>query len=158
MRGPGKLAGATGAAALVVALAVPMVKAWEGRRLAAYADLVGKATICDGETRGVRMGDTATPAECDRMTAAAVAEFEAAIRPCLPGDLPLPSRAAFTVTAYNIGADAFCASSMARRAMAGNLRGSCDALMMWTKAGGRVVRGLVNRRTAERDLCLAGLQ
>ena len=46
---------------------------------------------------------------------------------------------------------------MSRRALAGDLRGACEALMLWTRAGGREVRGLVNRRTAERKLCLEGL-
>lgn len=144
------------AAAAVLALALPMVRQWEGRSLFAYGDLVGVPTICDGETRGVRMGDRATPEECDRMSEAAVREFDAAIRPCLPADLPAATRAAFVVAAYNIGAKAFCGSSMAKRAKAGDLRGACDALLMWTKAGGREVRGLVNRRKAERALCLQG--
>ena len=148
-------------AAAVVALALPVVKAWEGRSLVAYRDIAGIPTICDGETRGVKMGDTATPAECDAMTEAAVAEFELAIRPCLPRSLPTETRAAFVVTAYNIGADAFCKSSMSRRALAGDLRGACDALMMWNKArvngALQVVRGLTNRRTAERALCLRGV-
>jgi lysozyme len=148
--------------AAIFALALPLVQLWEGRSLVAYRDIVGVATICDGETRGVRMGDTATAAECDTMTEAAVAEFEAAIRPCLPADLPLEARAAFVVTAYNIGADAFCKSSMARRAVAGDLRGACDALKAWNKArvNGKLqeVRGLTNRRAAERALCLKALQ
>lgn len=148
-------------AAAVVALALPLVKTWEGRSLVAYRDIAGMATICHGETRGVALGDRATPAECDTMTEAAVAEYERAIRPCLPESLPIEARAAFVVTAYNIGVSAFCASSMARRAGAGDLRGACDALLMWSKArvDGRlqVVRGLVNRRQAERALCLRGL-
>ncbi len=143
--------------AVVIALATPMIQQWEGRSLVAYRDIVGVATICDGETRGVRMGDRATHEDCDRMTAKAVAEFEGAIRHCLPYNLPVKMRAAFTVTAYNIGSNGFCRSTMSRRALAGDLRGACDALMMWTKAGGKVVRGLVNRRTAERKLCLEGV-
>lgn len=148
-------------AAAVVALALPLVQLWEGRSLVAYRDIAGIPTICDGETRGVKMGDRATPAECDAMTEEAVAEFEAAIRPCLPRSLPTETRAAFVVTAYNIGADAFCKSSMARRASAGDLRGACDALLMWNKAkvNGKLqpVRGLTSRRTAERALCLRGV-
>jgi lysozyme len=148
-------------AAAVVALALPLVQLWEGRSLVAYRDIAGIPTICDGETRGVKMGDRATPAECDAMTEAAVAEFERAIRPCLPRSLPTETRAAFVVTAYNIGASAFCGSSMSRRALAGDLRGACDALMLWNKArvNGQlqVVRGLTNRRAAERALCLRGL-
>jgi lysozyme len=148
-------------AAAVVALALPLVQLWEGRSLVAYRDIAGIPTICDGETRGVKMGDRATPAECDAMTAEAVAEFEAAIRPCLPRSLPTETRAAFVVTAYNIGAAAFCNSSMARRASAGDLRGACDALLMWNKArvAGKLqpVRGLTSRRLAERALCLRGV-
>ena len=47
---------------------------------------------------------------------------------------------------------------MSRKAKAGDLRGACEALMLWNKAGGKVVRGLTRRRTAERDLCLEGLK
>jgi len=144
--------------AAVIALALPVVQHFEGRSLVAYRDIVGVATICDGETRGVKMGDTATDAECDAMTEAAVAQFEAAIRPCLPADLPTETRAAFVVTAYNIGAGAFCKSTMARKANAGDLRGACDALLLWNKAGGQVVRGLDRRRQAERALCLRGVK
>lgn len=151
-------AGAAAALGAVVALALPLIQLWEGRSLVAYPDIVGVATICDGETRGVELGDTATAAECDAMTAQAVQEFEAAIRPCLPASIPTPTRAAFVVTAYNIGANAFCTSTMARKAKAGDLRGACDALRLWNKAGGREVRGLTLRRAAERDLCLSGLR
>jgi lysozyme len=96
-------------------------------------------------------------AQCDAMTLRAVAQFDHAIAPCLPQSLPTQTRAAFISAAYNIGAGAFCASTMARRAKAGDLRGACDALLLWNRAGGRVVRGLVNRRHAERRLCLRGL-
>lgn len=148
-------------ASAVLALALPMVKQLEGRSLVAYYDIAGVPTGCDGETEGVRMGDRWTPAECDRWTAAELATYEAQIRPCLPGTLPDKTRAAFVVTAWNIGTAGFCASSMSRRALAGDLRGACDALMSWTKARvhGRlqVVKGLVNRRAAERRLCLEGL-
>lgn len=149
------------ALAAVVAIALPAVKQWEGRSLVAYRDIVGIPTICDGETRGVKMGDSATPIQCDAMTEATVREFEAGIRPCLPDSLPTETRAAFVVNAYNIGIGGFCRSSMSKKALAGDLPGACQALMNWNKA--RVngvlqpVRGLTNRRMAERALCLKGL-
>lgn len=145
-------------AAAAIALASTLIVPWEGRELRAYRDIVGVPTICYGETRGVRMGDIATPAECDSMLAQAVAEFDLAIRPCLPPVLPDKTRAAFISAAYNIGSSAFCKSSMSRRALAGQLQDACDALLLWNKAGGRVVKGLVNRRNAERRLCLEGLK
>lgn len=140
-----------------LALAAAFIAPWEGVELRAYRDIVGVPTICYGETRGVQMGDTATLAECQTQLAKAVADFERGIRPCLPATLPDKTRAAFVSAAYNIGTAAFCRSSMSRRALAGDLPGACDALRMWNKAGGKVVRGLTNRREAERKLCLEGL-
>lgn len=150
------VAGGLGAAA--IALAVPIVAAWEGLELKAYRDVVGIPTICYGETLGVKVGQTATKAECDAMLAKRVAQFANEIEPCLPKQLPPETAAAFVSAAYNIGSGAFCKSSMSRRALAGDLRGACDALLMWNKAGGKVVRGLTNRRKAERELCLSGLE
>ena len=71
---------ALAAGALAVALALPAVQQFEGRRLAPYRDLVGRLTWCDGETRGVAQARY-TAAQCDAITALAVGEFEAAIRP-----------------------------------------------------------------------------
>ncbi|WP_339112296.1 lysozyme [Thioclava sp. GXIMD2076] len=145
------------AAAIAIALAITTIAPWEGKELRAYRDIVGIPTICFGETEGVKMGDVATEAECRTQLAKRVAQFEAEIRPCLPLILPERTRAAFISAAYNIGSHGFCRSSMSRRALAGDLLGACDALLMWNKAGGRVVRGLTNRRKAERELCLSGL-
>lgn len=157
-----RAAGGAAFAAAVVALSLPMIQIWEGRSLVAYADIAGIPTICDGETRGVKMGDVATPIQCDAMTAKAVREFEQAIRPCLPENLPVKTRAAFVVNAYNIGAAAFCKSSMSKKALAHDLPGACQALLSWNKAkvNGvlQPVRGLTNRRMAERALCLEGLR
>lgn len=155
MRAAGKVAGGVGAG--VIAAAVAIIAPWEGRELRAYRDIVGVPTICYGETRGVRMGDVATPAECETRLARAVVEYATGIAPCLPAVLPDKTRAAFVSAAYNVGVSAFCGSSMSRRAKAGDLAGACDALLLWNKAGGRVVQGLVNRRKAERELCLSGL-
>lgn len=148
---------AAGLAGGVIALAVSIIQPWEGRELTPYYDIVGVLTWCDGETKG-KAKDAYTHAECDAILAKSVQEYELAIRPCLPAVMPVKSRASFVSTAYNIGKGAFCRSSMSRRALAGDLRGACDALMMWNKAGGKVVRGLTNRRAAERKLCLEGLQ
>ena len=61
--------------------------------------------------------------------------------------------AAFTSLAFNIGVSAFCRSSIARKANAGDMAGACKAIGLYVYAGGRVVKGLVNRRKAEIELC-----
>lgn len=145
--------------ALGIAL-LAVVQPWEGLRTKAYRDIVGKWTICYGETRGVKPGDYHSKAECDRMLANRLVEFEAGVRRCLkdPDSIPDGPYVAFISLAYNVGTGAFCRSTVARRANAGDIRGACDAILMWNRAGGRVVQGLVNRRRHERTICLEGLK
>ena len=56
---------------------------------------------------------------------------------------------------YNIGPAAFAKSSIVRHFNAGNVDAAANSFLLWKKAGGKVVQGLVNRRTAERDLFLS---
>ncbi|TIO39692.1 MAG: lysozyme, partial [Mesorhizobium sp.] len=88
-----------------------------------------------------------------------LAEFETGMRKCLasPDTIPDNAYAAFLSASYNIGTGAFCKSSMARRANAGDIRGACDALLAWDKAGGFRLPGLTKRRAKERELCLRGI-
>lgn len=141
-------------------LAVGVVGTYEGMRTKAYIPIPGDVpTVCFGETRGVKMGDVHTPAECQAMLGNALVEFETNMRRCLtaPDRIPDKPYVAMLSLSYNIGSRAFCGSTVARKANAGDLRGACDAFLAWNKAGGRVVAGLVNRRADERKLCLAGL-
>jgi lysozyme len=73
--------------------------------------------------------------------------------------IPDKSYLAFLSGTYNIGIGAFCRSSMARLANAGDLSGACSALILYVNAGPKKnVRGLVLRRTDEKNLCLEGLK
>jgi len=146
----------------IAGLAVSLIAGFEGVRTVAYYDPPRIPTICYGETRGVKMGDTATLEQCKAMLNASLSGFSDAIDKCLPPDLPEPSYVAFLSAAYNIGAPSLCGSSMAKRANAGDLRGACDALLMWDKTtmgGVRVaLPGLTKRRAEERDLCMKGVR
>jgi lysozyme len=143
----------------LAASVVALVSGFEGLRTYAYRDPVGIPTICFGETRGVKMGDHKTPAECKDMLISRLAEFETGMRKCLtsPDTIPDNAYAAFLSFTYNAGAGNFCSSSMARLANKGDLRDACDALLMWDKARGIRLPGLTKRRQEERALCLRGL-
>jgi lysozyme len=128
--------------------------------LAAYADIVGVWTICDGDTKGVRAGMVETEAGCaERLERQLVAHAKPVLA-CVPA-LARKGRenqlVASVSLAYNIGTTGFCRSTAARRFNAGQWRGGCDAFMMWNKAGGREIRGLTVRRERERAICLKGL-
>jgi lysozyme len=83
--------------------------------------------------------------------------YDAEIGRCITAELPDYTRAALVSFAYNVGSAGACRSSTIRKMNQGDIRGGCEALMQWTRAQGRVVKGLVNRRDKERKLCLAGL-
>lgn len=142
----------------VAALAIALVSGFEGVRTVAYRDVVGIPTVCFGETRGVKMGDRYTMDECKAMLGDALVAYETAMRGCLtnPDAIPDKPYVAFLSLSYNIGTGAFCRSTVARKANAGDLRGACNAIPLFNKAGGRVIKGLVTRRAEEQALCLQG--
>lgn len=142
----------------LTALATGMISQFEGRELRAYRDIVGVWTICDGETKGVREGQTGTPKECDGFLARNLKLYEAGLDKCLTYPVPGVAKVAFLSWAYNVGVGAACGSTLIKKANRGDLRGACDELLKWNQAGGRYVQGLANRREAERKTCLEGVE
>ena len=137
-----------------LAILVATVGAYEGLKLTAYPDIVGVPTICYGETKNVKLGQKATKEECDAQLSARLIEFNQGVESCVTRPLRDNERIAFVSLSYNIGTSAFCKSTVVRRFNAGDKAGACDAILMWNRAGGKVVQGLTNRRKQEREICL----
>jgi lysozyme len=126
--------------------------------LRAYLDAVKVPTACDGLTRGVKMGQTFTEAQCSTKLQAELIDISSHVIDCVPGLYGRTNQVSAAVSlAYNIGWPSFCRSTAARRFNAGRWSAGCDAFTMWNKAGGKVLAGLVTRRRRERALCLTGL-
>lgn len=166
--------------------AVPIIQRWEGTGpqeacndsasrvcFRAYLDTIAEPdvpTIGHGQTRlfngdgsvrrPVRMGDLLTIEEADAQFAIGLrVQYWQPMRDCITlGELAAQTDAAFTSLTWNIGIGGVCRSTALRRLNDGDLRGACEALTWWNRAGGRVIRGLVNRRADEQTLCLAGAQ
>lgn len=152
-----KVAGAVTALGLLVVASTGME---EGLRLYVYRDVVGVYTYCYGETKGAKalVGHRFTKDECDVLFIDRLIEFEQDMRSCVnrPDDIPDKAYVAYLDTAYNIGAGAWCRSSMVRDLNAGRSLKSCDDLMKYTRAGGRVIKGLVDRRKRKVKMCKEG--
>lgn len=149
-KGKARLAKTTGGAAIGL---LAVVAAFEGLSLMPYRDVVGIKTVCYGETR-VAMR-TYTKAECDEMLADGLADFAEGVlkrNPELRGHDP--QLLAATSLAYNIGTGAYSRSTAARNFSRGKWRSACNAMLLWNRAGGRVVPGLAKRREKERAICL----
>jgi len=147
------------ATAAVFSAAAAFVAPWEGLYLHPYRDIVGVVTVCYGETEGVQ-NRKYTKAECTEMLADKLPRYYGEIAGCWGQDvediLSQEERIAYVSGAYNFGSGAFCSSSMVRKLKLGDREGACHALRLYNRAGGRVVKGLDNRRRAEEKLCLQG--
>lgn len=154
-KGTAKLGKTLGGSAAAIAL-IALVAQWEGKRNEPYRDIVGVWTVCYGETRVAmrRYSD----AECKDMLADGLADFAGPVLARNPELRGHPNQlVAATSLAYNIGNASYARSTVAKRFSAGNWRGACDAFLSWSYAGGKQVKGLLNRRQAERSICLRGL-
>ena len=152
------------------AVAIKILQPWEGRHLVAYLDTLATNpvwTICDGDTDNVRKGMVETPAGCDKRLAV---KMEKDYRPFLVNCIanwdraPLSWRGSMLTLSWNVGVGATCKSTAARLGREGRFRESCEAATAFNKAGGRVLRGLVNRREmgdaarpGEAEVCVSGL-
>lgn len=156
--------GKKGLVALVGAIAATLlltsVPKHEGEALTTYYDPVGIATVCYGDTdpNMAIPGASYTREECLRSLERQLIAHAEPVLACAPGVIASPEMtAAFVSLAYNIGAPAFCKSTVARRFNSGDYQGACKAVEMWNKAGGKVLPGLVRRRADERALCERGI-
>lgn len=138
---------------------MPIILGWEGTRPVPYKDVVGIWTVCTGDTHNVEPGKTYSKAECEARLEKQLIAHAKPVMECAPGlTKDHPNQLAASVSlAYNIGPNAFCRSTVAKRFNRGDWRGGCDAFLLWDRAGGRRVAGLTNRRKAERKICLRGL-
>ena len=111
-------------------------------------------TIGFGSTKDVKMGDRTTPPAALGRAYREIRWFEGGVKDCVKVPLHQHEYDAAVQLAYNIGAKAFCSSTVVKRFNAGDYPGACEAFLMWVKVAGRTVHGLVNRRHEERRLCL----
>lgn len=141
---------------------VQLIQDFEGCRLEAYKDMVGVWTIGWGhaETSGLEpipvAGMKLTQKEADDLHEKDLEHFGHNILPLFTRK-PTPNQfGAMLSLSYNIGVGAFRKSTCLRRFNAGDMEGAAEALQWFNKAGGKKVRGLVRRRTAEAKLFLTG--
>lgn len=138
---------------------IELLKRWEGCRLKSYQDSVGVWTVGYGLTSAAGLikvgpGLSITQQQADDYLVQSLVKYESAVTKALTRAPNENQFSAMVSLCYNIGPGAFAGSSVARHFNAGNLQASADAFRLWNKAGGQVLKGLVNRREDERKLFL----
>lgn len=148
------LAGLFLSAATLVSLALH-----EGYREKAYTPVPGDVTtIAFGATEGVKPGDRTTPERALVRLLDDASKYEQAVKRCVKVPLFPYEYDAFVSLTYNIGAAAFCGSTLVRKVNAGDYSGACTEILRWDKFQGKPLRGLTIRRQAEYQQCMGGLQ
>lgn len=138
---------------------IDLIKGFEGKRLVAYDDGVGVWTIGYGTIKypsGVRVkkGDTCTEAQAETYLKSDLVKFENAINRLVKVPLNQNQFDALASFTYNLGETNLSKSTLLRKLNAKDYKGAADQFLVWNKAGGRVLTGLVRRREAERSLFL----
>lgn len=129
-----------------------IIKEHEGLRTSAYYDSVRVPTICYGSTGGVRIGDTATKAECDARLLRDLGEASAGVSRAVQRRITQGQYDALVSLTFNIGTTALAKSTLVRKLNAGDCLGAAREFDRWVYAKGKRLNGLVSRRAAERRL------
>jgi lysozyme len=139
---------------------IDLVKKWEGFKAEAYRDAVGVWTIGYGTTAMAGVGIVPVPgmviseADATFYLMKGLEKFADEIRPAISREANENQFGAMLSLAYNIGPTAFKRSTLLRKFNAGDIQGAAAQFDVWNKAGGKVLRGLVNRRADEKRLFL----
>lgn len=140
--------------------AVELIKEFEGFEESTYRDSTGVLTIGFGTTAAANLGIIPVPGmtisekQAERYLVRAIEKFAKTIRPKIEKPMTDNQWSAFLSLAYNIGPHAFINSSALRYFNKGDTMRAADSILLWEKAGGKVLRGLQRRRQAERTLFL----
>ena len=168
---------ASGISANVLTESAEFIEDFECMVTTAYPDPANPniPTICMGETQDVNFGDKYTEEQCWEMLVKRLPDYILPINKLLP-DLPENRQIAYASATWNLGTglmtwrtkrcvqkDLFgnCTkkveipgTSIVDLERAGNTQAACDRLLLFDKAGGKVLNGLTIRRKKERKICL----
>jgi len=137
---------------------IPIIRKFEGLKLKAYLCPSSVWTIGYGNTfyengSKVQEGDKITLDRADKLLFFIVTKFENEVTKLVKSAINDNQLGALTSFAFNVGAGNLAKSTLLKKVNANpNDVSIRDEFMRWTKAGGKVVNGLVTRRKAESDL------
>lgn len=129
-----------------------LIKSFEGLRLSAYKCPADVWTIGYGTTAGVKPGHVITQERAEELLREDVAKVEAQVLRVIKVPLKQGQFDALVSFTYNLGAGNLASSTLARLLNAGDYMGAAAQFDRWNKAGGKVLKGLVSRRAAERAM------
>lgn len=132
---------------------------FEDLKLKAYDDGTGVWTIGFGTTVypnkvRVKKGDRCTVEQAKSFFQHDLRRFQTAVNEAVTVPMSQNQFDALVSLAYNIGVHAFKCSTLVKYLNSLNYSAAADQFLVWNRAGGKILKGLVRRREAERALFL----
>ena len=134
---------------------ISFIKKWEGCRLKAYQCSAHVWTIGWGHTAGVKPGMVIDQSKADSLFLVDIKQYEQAVTQYVQVPLNQNQYDALVSFCYNVGIGAFQKSTLLRVLNQQNYDEAANQFLRWTRAGNKVIQGLVNRRTDEKELFLS---
>ena len=137
---------------------IPIIRKFEGLKLRAYLCPAQKWTIGYGNcfyenNTAVKEGDRITLDRADKLLFFIVQKFEVDVKKLVTSAINENQLGALTSFAFNCGTGNLQKSTLLKKVNANpNDTTIRNEFMRWTKAGGKVLKGLITRRQAEADL------
>ena len=126
-----------------------LTEQFEGLRLTAYQDQVGRWTIGYGHTAGVQQGDTCTQAQAEAWLASDVSWAVQCVNLYVKIALTQGEFDSLCDFVFNLGSGSFQHSALLILVNQRNFEAAAAEFEKWDHAGGQVVAGLLRRRVAE---------
>ena len=130
---------------------VNLIKKWEGCKLDAYLCPAGVPTIGYGHTKDVYIWLEVTQDKAEELLRADLSDFEHWVSRLVAVELKQCQFDALVSFTYNLGQGNLRSSTLLKKLNEGNYMGAANEFPRWNKAGGKVLKGLVDRRKDEQD-------
>jgi lysozyme len=131
-----------------------LIYPFEGQVNHVYADPINLLTVCVGHVNNtLRMGQTFTDEQCLETLVKDITKHDKQLMGVVKVPMNDFQHAAFLSFVFNVGIVKFSNSTMLGKLNAGNYKASCDELIKWRYAGGKVLKGLERRREMETQMC-----
>jgi lysozyme len=139
-----------------------LIKHYEGVRAKPYKDCIGLWTVGVGHLigNGKSLPDAwdrvLTLEEIDALLVRDLNRFERSVAMQLPVSLKQCEFDSLVSFAFNLGLGTLQRSTLRQKILRGDKKGAAEQILRYNRAGGKIVKGLVNRRNDEHQLFLRG--
>lgn len=131
---------------------INLIKKYEGCSMTAYKCPSGRWTIGYGHTANVKTNQKITKQQAENLLKEDLAVYEKGVEKLVKVRLNQNQFDALVSFTYNCGIGALRSSTLLKKLNNGDFASASKEFLRWNKSNGKVLKGLVRRRKAEKAL------